>query len=219
MRLGHPLDVAENKLPTDLRAAAAALERIQDSGVSVVSLQPSTLTPFQSAFSATPAELRQRIDALKASIERFAPLWPGRPMGHQRLETLTVASGDRSNNAAFTRRVGNKIGERAGTIVFFTMTAAPLGYLKANSAAVRRTTYATLFAAIGTTFGAGNGSTTFKAARRPRRIHTRLGDVCLGNQASQNLLQRHRQHRERSQPLKAYVKKGLLPTRSGLPSL
>ncbi|WP_423815014.1 phage tail protein [Pseudomonas oryzihabitans] len=91
------------------------------------------------------------------------------------LETLTVASGDRSYNAAFTRWVGNKIGERAGTIVFFAMTAAPLGYLKANSAAVSRTTYAMLFAAIGTTFGAGDGSTTFKAARRPRRIHTRLG--------------------------------------------
>lgn len=56
------------------------------------------------------------------------------------LETLTVASGDRSNNAAFTRWVGNKIGERAGTIVFFAMTAAPLGCLKAIGAAVNQTT-------------------------------------------------------------------------------
>ncbi len=75
------------------------------------------------------------------------------------LETLTVASGDRSNNAAFTRWVGNKISERAGTVVFFAMIAAYLSYLKANGAAVSRTIYATLFVAIGTTFGAGDGST------------------------------------------------------------
>lgn len=138
------------------------------------------------------------------------------------LETLTVASDDRSNNAAFTRWVGNKIGERAGTIIFFAMTAAPLGYLKANSAAVSRTTYATLFAAIGTTFGAGDGPPSSKLCdvraansyAAGATAATWMGDVCLGNQASQNLLQRHRRHRERSQPMKAYVKKGPLPTQS-----
>jgi len=38
---------------------------------------------------------------------------------------------------------------------------APNGFLVANGAAVSRTVYARLFAAIGTTYGAGNGSTTF----------------------------------------------------------
>lgn len=41
------------------------------------------------------------------------------------------------------------------------MSSAPSGWLKANGAAISRSTYATLFAAIGTTFGAGDGSTTF----------------------------------------------------------
>lgn len=49
----------------------------------------------------------------------------------------------------------------AGTVITVAMNTAPTGYLKANGAAVSRTTYADLFAAIGTTFGAGNGSTTF----------------------------------------------------------
>ena len=40
-------------------------------------------------------------------------------------------------------------------------TTAPSGYLKCNGAAVSRTTYADLFAIIGTTHGAGDGSTTF----------------------------------------------------------
>lgn len=52
-------------------------------------------------------------------------------------------------------------GVPAGTVIHVAMNAAPSGYLKANGAAVSRTDYAALFAAIGTTFGSGNGSTTF----------------------------------------------------------
>jgi len=49
----------------------------------------------------------------------------------------------------------------AGSVSFFARNSAPTGYLKANGAAISRTTYATLFTAIGTTFGVGDGSTTF----------------------------------------------------------
>lgn len=48
-----------------------------------------------------------------------------------------------------------------GAIMHFAMSSAPAGWLKANGAAVSRTTYAALFAKIGTTFGAGDGRTTF----------------------------------------------------------
>lgn len=37
----------------------------------------------------------------------------------------------------------------------------PTGWLLCDGSAISRTTFATLFAAIGTTFGAGNGTTTF----------------------------------------------------------
>lgn len=49
----------------------------------------------------------------------------------------------------------------AGTILHMSRVTAPTGYLKANGALVSRATYAALFAAIGTTFGAGDGVTTF----------------------------------------------------------
>lgn len=49
----------------------------------------------------------------------------------------------------------------AGEVAPFTMQTAPSGWLVCNGAAVSRTTYARLFAAIGTRFGAGNGTTTF----------------------------------------------------------
>lgn len=48
-----------------------------------------------------------------------------------------------------------------GSVLYFAANSAPSGFLEANGAAVSRTTYAALFAAIGTTFGAGDGSTTF----------------------------------------------------------
>lgn len=48
-----------------------------------------------------------------------------------------------------------------GLVALFAMSSAPAGWLKANGAAVSRATYAALFAAVGTTFGAGDGSTTF----------------------------------------------------------
>ena len=49
----------------------------------------------------------------------------------------------------------------AGTVIHVAMSNAPEGYLAANGSAVSRQTYARLFAAIGTTFGGGDGSTTF----------------------------------------------------------
>lgn len=48
-----------------------------------------------------------------------------------------------------------------GILQYCAASAVPPGRLKANGAAVSRTTYAALFAAIGTSYGAGDGSTTF----------------------------------------------------------
>ena len=48
-----------------------------------------------------------------------------------------------------------------GSVHMMATTTAPSGYLKCNGAAVSRTTYADLFAIIGTTHGEGDGSSTF----------------------------------------------------------
>jgi phage-related tail fiber protein len=50
---------------------------------------------------------------------------------------------------------------QAGEVAYFALTTAPAGWLKANGALISRTTFARLFARIGTTYGAGDGSTTF----------------------------------------------------------
>ncbi|NJK70930.1 MAG: tail fiber protein [Thermales bacterium] len=49
----------------------------------------------------------------------------------------------------------------AGAISQFGASAAPVGWLLCNGAAVSRTTYAELFTVVGTIYGEGDGSTTF----------------------------------------------------------
>ena len=48
-----------------------------------------------------------------------------------------------------------------GVVQLYAGSTAPSGWLICNGQAVSRTTYAALFAVIGTTYGAGDGSTTF----------------------------------------------------------
>lgn len=56
-----------------------------------------------------------------------------------------------------------------GTIIDFAGTSPPTGYLVCDGSAVSRTTYANLFSAISTTWGAGNGTTTFNLPNLTRR--------------------------------------------------
>jgi len=48
-----------------------------------------------------------------------------------------------------------------GSLMPYAGTSAPTGYLLCDGAAISRTTYATLFALVGTTYGSGDGSSTF----------------------------------------------------------
>ena len=57
-----------------------------------------------------------------------------------------------------------------GTILPFDGTNVPSGYLVCNGAAVSRTTYAALFAVLGTRHGEGDGKTTFNLPNAHRRF-------------------------------------------------
>jgi microcystin-dependent protein len=52
-------------------------------------------------------------------------------------------------------------GTATGTILPLSAASLPSGFLECAGADVSRTTYSALFAVIGTTYGAGDGSTTF----------------------------------------------------------
>jgi len=57
--------------------------------------------------------------------------------------------------------IGGYLTTPPGTLIFHCGNTAPSGFLKANGANISRSAYSALFNALGTTFGAGNGSTTF----------------------------------------------------------
>ena len=69
-----------------------------------------------------------------------------------------VLQSDGSGNLSFTALPQ---AVPTGSVHMMATTTAPSGYLKCNGAAVSRTTYADLFAIIGTTHGEGDGSSTF----------------------------------------------------------
>jgi microcystin-dependent protein len=75
-------------------------------------------------------------------------------------------------------------GGNVGDFVDFGGTSAPAGCLVRNGNAVSRTTYAALFAVIGTAFGAGDGATTFNLPDSQRRVSVGsggTGTATLGN--------------------------------------
>lgn len=75
----------------------------------------------------------------------------------------TATAGDSSAKGANTAFVQNAIAQLVptGVILPYGGVTAPNGFLMCNGSEVSRTTYANLFAVIGTRYGAGNGWTTF----------------------------------------------------------
>ena len=57
-----------------------------------------------------------------------------------------------------------------GTLMMYAAETAPVGYLLADGSAVSRVTYSDLFSVIGTTFGAGDGSSTFNLPNLSQRF-------------------------------------------------
>jgi microcystin-dependent protein len=77
-----------------------------------------------------------------------------------------------------------------GTILAFGGTIAPSGYLFCDGSAVNRITYASLFSLLGTTYGAGDGLTTFNIPDY-RGVFIRGNDQfrTLGSLQAEELLQ------------------------------
>ena len=81
----------------------------------------------------------------------------------------TPATGDIRFNTSLTQFEGYNgtgwgeiaNGVPAGSVFTFATTTVPSGYLECNGAAVSRSTYASLFSSISTTWGVGDGSSTF----------------------------------------------------------
>lgn len=107
--------------------------------------------------------------------ENFNEVYAGNPSG---ANGLYVAEPFITQSHTKKVTIGDTI--PVGTTIEFNGTSPPDGYLQENGAAISRTTYAALFAAIGTTHGAGDGSTTFNIPDSRRRVAVGSGGTGTG---------------------------------------
>jgi microcystin-dependent protein len=91
----------------------------------------------------------------------------------------TPTFGDSTTKGATTAFVQTAISAAglSGQITMWPTTSAPTGWLLCNGAAVSRTTYSALFAVVGTTFGTGDGSTTFNLPNYQDRMPIGSGTI------------------------------------------
>lgn len=86
----------------------------------------------------------------------------------------TATTGTNTTQLATTAFVNASItanpGVLTGSLLMWPTTSAPTGYLNCDGTAVSRTTYAALFAVVSTTFGTGDGSTTFNLPNYTSRM-------------------------------------------------
>jgi microcystin-dependent protein len=99
-------------------------------------------------------------------------------------DTSTIDAGDVTGPTGATGATGptGPLGiAPTGTIVMYSAGTAPSGWLFCDGTAVSRTTFASLFTLIGTTYGAGNGTTTFNLpnmqTKFPRQDTAHLGQT------------------------------------------
>ena len=69
------------------------------------------------------------------------------------------------STSSVTDLSGGYLSTPPGTIIYHSTSTAPTGYLKANGASLSTTTYATLFAVIGYTYGGSGASFTLPDLR------------------------------------------------------
>ena len=113
----------------------------------------------------SPAELEEavRTAAGQAVLLTGAQTVRGVKTFSDGLKTTTAAATSNDTSVATTEFVRHAVDSSlpSGAVMYFAMQSAPTGWLKADGSAVSRTQYPALFAAIGTTFGVGDGRTTF----------------------------------------------------------
>ena len=138
---------------------------------SAVTSKPTTVTGYGITF-ATTADARAGTDTTK-------------PMNAARVKEAVQALAPAPDLSSYATKSELEAAVQAailasvptGTILPFAGTVVPDGFLLCNGAAVSRTTYAKLFAAIGTKWGSGDGSTTFNLPDSDRRVFQGTTDV------------------------------------------
>lgn len=157
---------ANSALTTAQNAEAIARQAVTDSGDirEEINADMETINN-QVAAATTQAHNAQSAAAQAQGSSNLAERWATWMDG-------TVDGSEYSSKyyAAKAKANAERTGGPTGMVAFFALRSVPDGWLICNGAAVSRTTYADLFAVIGTDYGAGDGSTTFRLPNAHRRF-------------------------------------------------
>lgn len=93
--------------------------------------------------------------AVVTKADLLSPVFSGTPTAP------TAATGTSTTQLATTAFATAAISPFTGAMLMWPTATAPSGFLLCNGQTVSRATYAALFAILGASFGAGDGSTTF----------------------------------------------------------
>ena len=153
-----------SRLATTAEATAGALATVAVTPAGLAAAVPAASTTVVGKTRlATTAEAiagsLATVAVTPAGLAAAVPVASTTVVGKSRLATLAETATGTDGTLSITPAGLNSL--FVGSIQIFAMPTTPAGWLKANGAAVSRTTYAALFSKIGTTFGTGDGSTTF----------------------------------------------------------
>jgi len=111
--------------------------------------------------------------AISSKADKSSPTFTGTPAAP------TASSGTSTTQIATTAFATGAAAlvMPSGALLQWPTATAPTGFLLCSGAAVSRTIYAALFAVIGTTFGAGDGTTTFNLPDFDNRFAVGAGDL------------------------------------------
>ena len=118
-------------------------------------------------------ELTAIASAISSRADTASPTFtgePAAPTADAGTDTTQLAT------TAFANAAANAVAP-TGEIKMWPTSSAPTGFLLCNGTAVSRTIYADLFAVISTTFGSGDGSTTFNLPNFKNRMPIGAGDL------------------------------------------
>ena len=151
----------------DARALLAAVGDFQDDpmGYRPAADRAPLLAAVDPAYTGT-GYPKVTIDGESALTTKTYPFLGSAPRPSSRVLMVPIGRG----YLILSGGIGVEAGTPAGNVEWTARSAAPTGWLLCDGSAVSRTTYADLFAAIGTTYGAGNGTTTFNVPNIKGRV-------------------------------------------------
>ena len=120
-----------------------------------------TTYTFTATDVVTSAKLNNVIDQTTFTSSAITGTTLALSSGQLKVNSLGITANELADGSVTAVKLAPSALLPAGAVMPFAMATAPTGWFSCDGALLSRTTYALLFAAIGTTYGVGDGSTTF----------------------------------------------------------